>query len=243
MRSPQARVNARGNKVSPGRRTQCPRGWALPLGPHLGSTHAVEQNAERPVEDWAWVCYALPSHSEHALQPKKTLVRCPTTGRLEACARGPSIKAARNGRPGGGRMYKELSSPPLSFACLRALPSSSHPSALPCLPLFCLPPVLAPFFLPHSLLSPASTLLSHSSFPPPTPCSSLSLLPPLFSLLSSPSALLSLFLPTSFCPLNLFLPHVNCFVSFPHQHLTHSPKYPSHPQYSPHTPLQSPSRS
>ena len=83
-------------------------------------------------------------------------------------------------------MYKELSFPPLSFACLPALPSASHPSSLPRLPLFCLPPVLAPFFLPHSLLSPASTLLSHSSPPPPTPCSSLSLLPPLFSLLLLP---------------------------------------------------------
>ena len=82
-------------------------------------------------------------------------------------------------------MYKELSSPPLSFACLHAFPSFSHRSALLRLPLFCLPPVLAPFFLPHSILSPAFTLLSHSSSPPPAPCSSLSLLPPPFS---SPSS-------------------------------------------------------
>ena len=131
-----------------------------------------------------------------------------------------------------------------SFVCLPPCsPSSSHPSSLPRLPLFCLPPVLAPFFLPHSVLSPASTLLSHSSSPPPTPCSSLSLLPSLSSLSSFPFALLSLLLPTFFCPQHFIPPHVKSFFLFPHQHPTHSPKYPSHPRCCPYTPLQSPLRS
>ena len=138
-------------------------------------------------------------------------------------------------------MYKELSSPPLSFACLPAFPSSSHPSSPhPFLSSVSLLSSLPSFSLTPSFLPPPLSFLIPPPLPllpaPPSPYSPL-------SLLSFPSALLSLLLPTFFCPQHFIPPHVKSFFLFPHQHPTHSPKYPSHPRYSLYTPLHSPSRS
>ena len=137
-------------------------------------------------------------------------------------------------------MYKELSSAPLSFACLPALHLFS--SLLPTPPSSLLSPSC-----PRSLLSPSlppfSRLHSPFSFLLPSPYSLLLPLPTPSSLLSSPSALLSLLLPTFFCPQHFIPPHAKSVILFPHQHPTHSPKYPSHPRCCPYTPLQSPLRS
>ena len=136
-------------------------------------------------------------------------------------------------------MYKELSSAPLLFACLPALPHLLIPPPSPTFlsSVSLLSSLLSFSLTPSFLLPPLSFLI-----PPPLP-----LLPappsPYSPLLSFPFALLSLLLPTFFCPQHFIPPHVKSFFLFPHQHPTHSPKYPSHPRCSPYTPLQSPSRS